>query len=69
MPGDEVADAEAAIDRLAAAQADNGLVIREIWLLRLRALLKCAPKAMKPHTATIRIATATWPQSLASRGT
>jgi hypothetical protein len=35
----DVAEAEAAIDRLAAAPADEGLVIREIWLLRLRALL------------------------------
>jgi class 3 adenylate cyclase len=31
--------AEAAIDRLAAAPADDGLVIRDIWLLRMRALL------------------------------
>ena len=35
----DVAEAEAAIDRLADAPADDGLVIREIWLLRLRALL------------------------------
>jgi hypothetical protein len=35
----DVAEAEAAIDRLAAAPADEGLVIRDIWLLRLRALL------------------------------
>ena len=35
----DVADAAAAIERLAAAPADEGLVIREIWLLRLRALL------------------------------
>ena len=35
----EVAEAEAAITRLADAPADDGLVIREIWLLRLRALL------------------------------
>jgi class 3 adenylate cyclase len=34
-----VAEAEAAIERLAAAPGDEGLVIREIWLLRLRALL------------------------------
>jgi hypothetical protein len=34
-----VAEAQAAVDRLAAAPADDGLVIREIWLLRLRALL------------------------------
>ena len=33
------AEAEAAIERLAAAPADEGLVIREIWLLRLQALL------------------------------
>ena len=35
----DVAEAEAAIERLAAAPADDGLVIREIWLLRLRALM------------------------------
>jgi hypothetical protein len=35
----DVAEAETAIDRLAAAPADEGLVIREIWLLRLGALL------------------------------
>jgi hypothetical protein len=35
----DVAEAEAAIERLAAAPADEGLVIREIWLLRVRALL------------------------------
>jgi class 3 adenylate cyclase len=35
----DVAEAEVAIERLAAAPADEGLVIREIWLLRLRALL------------------------------
>jgi hypothetical protein len=35
----DVAEAQAAIERLAAAPTDDGLVIREIWLLRLRALL------------------------------
>jgi hypothetical protein len=35
----DVAEAEAAIERLATAPADEGLVIREVWLLRLRALL------------------------------
>jgi hypothetical protein len=35
----DVAEAETAIERLAAAPTDEGLVIREIWLLRLRALL------------------------------
>jgi len=35
----DMAEAEAAITRLADAPADDGLVIREIWLLRLRALL------------------------------
>ena len=33
------AEAQAAIERLAAAPADEGLVLRDIWLLRLRALL------------------------------
>ena len=35
----DVAEAEAAIERLATAPADEGLVMREIWLLRLSALL------------------------------
>jgi class 3 adenylate cyclase len=34
-----LAAAAAAIDRLAAAPADDGLVMRDIWLLRLRALV------------------------------
>jgi hypothetical protein len=35
----DAAEAEAAIERLAAAPADEGPVIRDIWLLRMRALL------------------------------
>jgi class 3 adenylate cyclase len=35
----DLAEAEAAIERLAQARADEGLVVREIWLLKLRALL------------------------------
>jgi len=35
----DTAEARAAIERLAAARADEGLVTRETWLLRLRALL------------------------------
>jgi hypothetical protein len=35
----DVSEAEAAISRLADAPADEGMVIREIWLLRLKALL------------------------------
>jgi class 3 adenylate cyclase len=36
---DDLREAEAAIERLAATPADEGLVMRDIWLLRLRALL------------------------------
>jgi hypothetical protein len=35
----DVAEAETAIERLATAPADDGLAMRDIWLLRLRALL------------------------------
>ncbi len=35
----DVTEAEAAIERLAAAPADEGLALRDIWLLRLRGLL------------------------------
>jgi len=38
----DLAEVEAAIDRLAVAPADEGLVMRDIWLLRLRALLALA---------------------------
>ena len=35
----DVAEAEAAITRLAAAPTDDGVAVRDVWLLRLRALL------------------------------
>jgi hypothetical protein len=35
----DVAEAEAAIERLAAAPTDDGFVARDNWLLRMRALL------------------------------
>jgi hypothetical protein len=38
----DLAEAEAAIERLAAAPADDRLATRDIWLLRLRALLSRA---------------------------
>jgi hypothetical protein len=44
----DVVEAEAAIERLAAAPADEGLVMRDIWLLRLRAL---AARARGDHIA------------------
>ena len=37
--GADVAEAEAAIERLAGAATDGGLAMYDIWLLRLRALL------------------------------
>jgi hypothetical protein len=46
----DVAEAEAAIVRLAAAPADEGLVIRDIWLLRLRALLARAHRDAAAYT-------------------
>lgn len=44
----DVAEAEAAIVRLAATPADEGLALREIWLLRLRALLVRAQAHRSP---------------------
>ncbi len=44
----DLAEAEAAIERLAAAATDDGLALHDIWLLRLRALLArahCDPAA------------------------
>ena len=63
----DVAEAEAAIERLAAAPADEGLVIRDIWLLRLRALLARAHGDDAAYR-TSGIATATWRKPLGSRG-
>jgi hypothetical protein len=45
----DMAEAEAAIERLAAARADEVLVMREIWLLRLRALLARAHDDAKAY--------------------
>ncbi len=39
---DDLAEAEAAIERLAIAPADGALAVRDVWLLRLRALLALA---------------------------
>ena len=38
-PTGDLAEAHAPIEQFASAPADEGLVIRDIWLLRLRALL------------------------------
>jgi hypothetical protein len=46
----DIDEAEAAITRLAAAPADEGLAIREIWLLRLRALLARAHRDDTAYT-------------------
>ena len=59
-------DAQAAINRLAAMPTDPGFVLHEITLLRLHAVLARAT-ATTPPIATIGIATARWPHSLASR--
>src|SRR5262249_56101708 len=45
----DVAEAEAAIERLAVAPADEGLAMRDIWLLRLRALLARAHRHAPPY--------------------
>jgi hypothetical protein len=46
----DVAEAEAAIERLAAAPADEGLMLRQIWLQRLRALLARAQGDVGAYT-------------------
>ncbi|OBF57251.1 cyclase [Mycobacterium sp. 852002-53434_SCH5985345] len=46
----DVAEAGAAIERLADAPADEGLAIREIWLQRLRALLARARGDMEAYS-------------------
>ena len=65
----DVAEAEAAIERLAAAPADD-----RVWLYVKSGCCGCgrcwpAPTATRPPTATIGIATARWRHRWASRGT
>jgi hypothetical protein len=63
----DVAEADAAIERSTAAPTDDGVAGRDIWLLRLRALL--ARARLTPRlTRTSGTATATWRLRLASRG-
>ena len=64
----DVAEAEAAIERLAAAPADDGLVMRDIWLLRLRALLARARGDDVAYRDLV-IAIARWRNRLASKDT
>ena len=63
----DVIEAEAAIERLAAAPAEEGVVMRDIWLLRLRALLARAHSDAAAYTDS-RLATETWRKRLVSRG-
>jgi hypothetical protein len=50
----DVTEAEAAIERLAAAPAENGLAIRAIWLLRLRALLARAKRRAAAYAELVQ---------------
>ena len=57
----DVAEAEAAIDRLAAARPTRGWWMRDAWLLRMRALLRVHAETRR-RTTTIGIGTAReWP--------
>ncbi|BBZ41856.1 hypothetical protein MCNS_49190 [Mycobacterium conspicuum] len=47
---DDLTEAEAAVNRLAAAPGDDGLAVRDIWLLRLRALLARARGDKESYT-------------------
>jgi hypothetical protein len=62
----DMVQAKAAIERLAVAPADEGLAMRDIWLLRLRALLARA-HADGAAYVDFRIATRTWRECLATR--
>ncbi len=64
----DVVEAEAAIERLAEVPADDGIVMREIWLLRLRVLLARARGDEPRITQTVGIATAPWPDPLSLTG-
>ena len=57
-----------AYDQIDQARTEPGLVLHEIWLLRLRALLARA-YGTRLVPGVSRIATAPWPHHWASRGT
>ena len=66
----DIAEAEAAIERLAETVPSMTFsVLRDIWLLRLRALMAQARGDDAGLRETIGTATATWRNRLASRGT
>ena len=65
----DVAEAQAAIDRLANLPADDGSAMRDIWLLRLRALLARARGDDAAYARLGGIATARWRNHLASKDT
>src|SRR5262245_31272002 len=62
----EVAEAQTAIDRLAAVPTEPGFVQYELPLLRMRALL-AQPSATKRPTGTTAIATVRWRHRGASK--
>jgi hypothetical protein len=64
----DLAEGQEAFDWLANLPADDGSAIREITLLRLRALL-ARPAAMTSATGIWRAAIARWRNRLASMGT
>ena len=65
----DVVEAQAAIERLAAAPADDGSAIRDIWLLRLRALSGAGSRRRRGLRTTSGIVTAKWRNRLASKDT
>ena len=57
----DLEEAQKAIDRVANMRADEDWAVRDIWILRLRALLaRPVPAPTRPRTATIGIDTAQW---------
>ena len=65
----DLAEAQEAIDRLANLPADDGLAMREITLLRLRALLARARGDDVAYRGLGGVAIARWRNRLASKDT
>jgi hypothetical protein len=63
----DIAEAHAAINRLAAVPTDPGYVMHELPLLRMRAHYWHTPRETTPPTATIGIGIERWPPTWASR--
>ena len=64
---DDIREAQSAIDRCAAVDVEPGMVLYDIWLLRMRARL-AQVQGDDGHTGTAGTVTESWPKDLGFEG-